>query len=433
MATRALLLVAAAPVAAAAAASCTGPSSCSLNGDCAADGQSCVCDAGWTGELCSALKQGQSTRVWPPAGTAGQDPAHLSASWGAGLVPPVKGVSEKWHLYVDSICIGPAPLMCSHTHMAQLVHATAAAADGPYEFADVAVLPSANNPAAVYDPVSKLYLLYYLDMCLGGPPDCPPLPTAAIANWTQCTGAVHNSSSLSSSASPARPAAALSAPPNPCMGRPGQTEVCEKVAIASSPSPNGPWIRHFPVLSAACTPPCKGRQSVVANPAPFVFPNGSVLMVRTRTRAHAPQPRSFRLLLCLPKPSALPIIALRGQDCSAMWPRSDPRPSSSLMQVYRYNPPGGQPAGEVLAVAIAETWKGPYNIIADNITNLPNIAHLGCPTCVPANPSAEDPIIFQNKRGYHIVYHQYNQSDKVTGGHIFSPDARNWTVSPEAV
>lgn len=103
------------------------------------------------------------------------------------------------------------------------------------------------------------------------------------------------------------------------------------------------------------------------------------------------------------------------------------------MQVYRYNPPGGQPAGEVLAVAIAETWKGPYNIIADNITNLPNIAHLGCPTCVPANPSAEDPIIFQNKRGYHIVYHQYNQSDKVTGGHIFSPDARNWTVSPEAV
>ena len=100
MAMRALLLGAAAPVAAAAAASCTGPSSCSLNGDCAADGQSCVCDAGWTGELCSALKQGQSTRVWPPAGTAGQDPAHLSASWGAGLVPPVKGVSEKWHLYM---------------------------------------------------------------------------------------------------------------------------------------------------------------------------------------------------------------------------------------------------------------------------------------------------------------------------------------------
>ena len=32
------------------------------------------------------------------------------------------------------------------------------------------------------------------------------------------------------------------------------------------------------------------------------------------------------------------------------------------------NPPSGQPAGEVMAVAMADTWQGPYRPIADNIT-----------------------------------------------------------------
>ena len=98
----------------------------------------------------------------------------------------------------------------------------------------------------MYDPIAKLYLLYYLDMCLAGPPDCPALPAASIANWTQCTGAPHNSPLGSSSPSPSPPAVFLELTTpvlkNPCMGAPGQTEVCEKVAIASSPSPNGPWL-----------------------------------------------------------------------------------------------------------------------------------------------------------------------------------------------
>lgn len=46
---------------------------------------------------------------------------------------------------------------------------------------------------------------------------------------------------------------------------------------------------------------------------------------------------------------------------------------------------------------------------------------------------AEDPWLWQNSYGYHIVFHQYNQSDTVTGGHLYSPDGRNWTCSTEAV
>lgn len=72
-----------------------------------------------------------------------------------------------------------------------------------------------------------------------------------------------------------------------------------------------------PTLTAADPPGGGGRQSLIANPSPLVLANGSVMLV------------------------------------------------------YRYNPPNGKPAGETLAVAIAQSWRGPYVLIADNITNVP--------------------------------------------------------------
>ena len=100
------------------ASSCTDDLGCSLNGFCLQG--ACVCDRGWQGPTCAGLAQGLSYRVWPPQGTAGQDQTCLAASWGAGLVPPVPGVSKKWDLFVDSICVGPFPLQCSHTDLAQV-------------------------------------------------------------------------------------------------------------------------------------------------------------------------------------------------------------------------------------------------------------------------------------------------------------------------
>eukprot|EP01051_Picozoa_sp_SAG22_P016454 SAG22_NODE_2328_length_2709_cov_9.759004_2_plen_117_part_00 len=51
----------------------------------------------------------------------------------------------------------------------------------------------------------------------------------------------------------------------------------------------------------------------------------------------------------------------------------------------------------------------------------------------PGDNRAEDPWLFQNALGFHIVFHQYNQSDTVTGGHIYSPDGFSWTASNESV
>jgi hypothetical protein len=161
-----------------------------------------------------------------------------------------------------------------------IVHATADKPTGPYQFADIAVEPSANNPAAVYHKHSGLYLLYYLDM--GNPEDfSPPIPA-----WSRsCTGASANDSDSnmhfsrmksgrfdrSSNISIAEFQATA-----PVCSSAGN---CERVAIKYSASPSGPWQKLIPELSAADPPGRGGRQSVIANPSPLVLANGSVMMV----------------------------------------------------------------------------------------------------------------------------------------------------------
>lgn len=260
------------------------PNHCSLNGHCSATG-TCNCLPGWTGPQCAQLKQGRSHRIWPSP-TAEQSPSAVAASWGAGLVGPVPNGSQQWHLWVDTLCLtnphnASDELHCSHTNNAMIVHATADQPTGPYEFADIAVEPSANNPAAVYHAQSGLYLLYYLDM--GNPKDfSPPIPdwaractgasmsdSGSIAHFSQLKGGRSNSSGGNVFA------AEFQATHPVCTG----AGSCERVAIQYSSSPSGPWQKLTPLLSAADPPGGGGRQSVIANPSPLVLANGSVMMV----------------------------------------------------------------------------------------------------------------------------------------------------------
>ena len=223
-----LPLLAELPAAHAAAPGCATAADCSLCGRCQAG--RCACLPGWTGPRCASLKQAESYRIWPPGGAAPQARSSVAASWGAGLVPPVPGISRRWHLWVDSLCLtdptnASAQLGCSHTKNALIVHASAESASGPYVFEDVAVQPSANNPAAVYHPGAKLYLLYYLDM---GSPMVPPVPS-----WSnQCTGARNGSIPRHATLLPPAPAA-LPTAAVPCTG----AGTCERVAIQYSHSP----------------------------------------------------------------------------------------------------------------------------------------------------------------------------------------------------
>ena len=302
-----------------------------------------------------------------------------------------------------------------------------------YVFSDIAVVPTVNNPAAVWHAQSSLYLLYYTDM---GSPMSPPVPSYA----EQCTGQPRNVTFTADVEMTRGEAAADDA----CT----ESGNCERIAIQYAPSPTGPWRKLFPNISGIDPPGSGLRRSFVTNAAPLVLANGSVMMV------------------------------------------------------FRYNPPSQDPAAEILAVALAQTWDGRYELIADNLTNFPVLegrfvrsadaarpqvwflhldaiasitgwkwavncsapcngpyewdgeaacrlasvvsddvldrfvtqaAPFSCAQVAAGDRKAEDPCIFLNELGYHIVFHQYNQTDLVTGGHLFSPDGRSWKPSTEAV
>ncbi len=73
---------------------------------------------------------------------------------------------------------------------------------------------------------------------------------------------------------------------------------------------------------------------------------------------------------------------------------------------------------ETLGFARATHWKGPYSLVTDWV--------------VPKLMS-EDPFLFRNRGGLHIIFHEYNGS--YTAGHAFTLEASptNWTFSPEPI
>ena len=131
---------------------------------------------------------------------------------------------------------------------------------------------------------------------------------------------------------------------------------------------SGPWQQHFPEYDASLTPFLP-----LINPSPMVLMNGTVVL-------------AFRYSNGAPSPM----------------PSQAPPPST---------------LSETNGIAIADSWKGPYRLVTAHAT---------------PNNVCEDPYIFQNTRGYHLVYHCYRGVD--TGCHSFSRSlAGPWTVSPDPV
>eukprot|EP01062_Namystynia_karyoxenos_P053385 TRINITY_DN4321_c0_g1_i1.p2 TRINITY_DN4321_c0_g1~~TRINITY_DN4321_c0_g1_i1.p2 ORF type:complete len:412 (+),score=119.94 TRINITY_DN4321_c0_g1_i1:105-1238(+) len=90
-------------------------------------------------------------------------------------------------------------------------------------------------------------------------------------------------------------------------------------------------------------------------------------------------------------------------------------PNGSILLAFRYDPPQPTKVGETLGLAIADHWRGPYRLVT---------------AAASPGEGCEDPFIFTNSRGYHMVYHCYRGN--VSGCHSYSPDGLNWTVSPNA-
>lgn len=74
---------------------------------------------------------------------------------------------------------------------------------------------------------------------------------------------------------------------------------------------------------------------------------------------------------------------------------------------------------ETIGLATAPHWSGPYTL-------LDPAPVLGC----DASPhKSEDPFLWKSGRGWHLLVHN-QQGPEGVSAYAYSPDARNWTLSP---
>ena len=136
-----------------------------------------------------------------------------------------------------------------------------------------------HNPAAQRDPVTGMYLIYYM---------------GSTTTSNASSAAVFPSSTTTSNASSA--AVFPSSPTlesdndggadfegvwgeNKCADNPGSKTLCmQRIGLAWSASPNGPWTRSKqPIVPPGA--PGAWDDLFTCNPTPHVFPNGSVLLL----------------------------------------------------------------------------------------------------------------------------------------------------------
>lgn len=216
--------------------SCVTPADCSAAGACVAG--VCSCEAGFTGSTCSALDN--RTRI--PVSSGFRLPGwHV---WGSQVV---RGDDGLFHM-AASIYPAQFNFYAQWLFTAQIAHATAATALGPYTFESI-ILPygaetawdrSVMNPKLFRAPNGGPWLLFYVGSSYEGPTPggAVPLPT--------------NSSAAQAS---------------------------QRIGLATASAPGGPFVREpAPVL----TPRAGGwDERIVSNPAVCAFGNGSsaLLMV----------------------------------------------------------------------------------------------------------------------------------------------------------
>ena len=262
--------------------------------------------------------------------------------------------SGRTHLFADTTCLRQT---CAHTNSAQIIHAVSTSAsggvEGPYKFVETAIPAEIENVHATWAPDGTA-LLYYGDHEFKFP------------NAT-CTGGEDYDQGPGRAVSATSTTTGLKNNPYP--------RGVKRMGIAYAANLDGaPWQFHFPEYDDSMKPFLP-----LVNPSPLVYPNGTtILAFRYDNGAPSPMPSEA--------PPGLP------------------------------NPPP-KTLSETNAIAIADSWRGPYRLVTAHAT---------------PNQVCEDPYIFQNKRGFHLVYHCYRGVN--TGCHSFARSLEGpWTVSDTPV
>ena len=244
-----VLMASVVAAAAAAAAGCTTPSECQLNGLCVTG--KCVCDSAWQGANCGSL-------VLPePGSLAYGGPDSNVTSWGGG--PPVLDPETgKWVLFVTEIAEHCG--LSEWQHQSTVVMTTASTPEGPFVREKLVVPTQAHNPYYVFDPASKTHLIFHIGG--GDNPESSGNKFKHCKDGTTPNGTTPNGSSTEaldlSATGTASPASEFSAP-----------------YLHASKRLSGPFTRVNVSLPPGHTPVGWGTD----NPAPFIFENGTVLML----------------------------------------------------------------------------------------------------------------------------------------------------------
>jgi len=185
----------------------------------------CVCDAPWSGTTCQTF----SFKPAPPGGDYGYSP-NITA-WG-GL--PVL-VGNTYHLLVTEIVNHCG--LCNWGSNSRVIHATSNTLLGPYTYQKEALPIWSHNPHIIVDHSSgsPIYLLFHVGDANGG------------VTPKTCAGNINNNFD--------------------------SHDLRERAPLASgvlhmATDPSGPYTPQNPSGLGGCN-----------NPAPYVYPNGTILLV----------------------------------------------------------------------------------------------------------------------------------------------------------
>ena len=230
---------------------CTTDHDCQLNGVCDAGSAVCQCDAAWGGASCGTLNVGIGSYAYAPPNTT---------AWGGG--PPVyDATKQQYVLYVTEMSNHCGlSVWQRQSHVAKAVAATP---HGPYTHEKIVIPTQAHNPCYVQDPPTGTHLIFHIG---GG--DNPPSPSNVFLNCTNGT---------------------TPAPPPPQLQQ--QHSAAPATMTPSQPyvhfsdSLDGPFERLNITLPPGVVPVGWGYD----NPAPFIFDNGTVLMLTRKYNGTKPR------------------------------------------------------------------------------------------------------------------------------------------------
>jgi hypothetical protein len=222
---------------------CTTEWDCSLGGTCASS--QCSCDIWFTGLQCAQL----NLQPADPAACGLVAPGYLS--WGGHSLRDASGT---YHLLASFLCNHAT--LSEWTTKSSIAHATSRNPTGPYAIPEgldrqLALPPWSHGAYVVQDPPTGEYLLWHLGNASVDP-----------STWAPC----YNSSE--GAHPPALPAPAAGGVLEP-GGR--------QAFVERAPTLAGPWT-PFNNNTGVAVDLTDSWSTLVDNPAPFIFPNGTTLL-----------------------------------------------------------------------------------------------------------------------------------------------------------